>query len=125
MKIVISASGRDLESMLDPRFGRCPYFLVIDTETEECQPVPNPGMMAGGGAGIQAAQEVVRQGAKAVITGQCGPNAYDVLRSAGVKILQAPVEPVRQVLERYRRGELEELTAPGPAHHGMRGWGRR
>lgn len=125
MRIAVSASGRDLDSLLDPRFGRCPYFLLIDTETEECQPLPNPGMSAGGGAGIQAAQEVVRHGAKVVITGQCGPNAFDVLRSAGVKVLQGKVEPVRQVLERYRRGELEEIAAPGPAHHGMRGRGWR
>lgn len=125
MRIAVSATGRDLESSLDPRFGRCPYFLLVDPETEECQPVPNPGMSAGGGAGIQAAQEVVRQGVKTLITGQCGPNAYDVLRSAGVKILQAPAEPIREVLEHYRKGELAEINAPGAAHQGMRGWGRR
>jgi predicted Fe-Mo cluster-binding NifX family protein len=89
MKIGISATGKDLDSLLDPRFGRCAYFLMVDTDTEEFEAISNPGISAGGGAGIQAAQEITKQGAKEVITGHCGPNAFDVLVAGGVKIYQA------------------------------------
>jgi len=123
MRIAISATGRDLDSSLDPRFGRCPYFLLVDPETQEYQVVPNPGISAGGGAGIKAAQEVVKQGVKTLITGQCGPNAFEILAASGIRVLQAPCEPVRKVLELYERGELSEINAPGMAKQGMRGRG--
>lgn len=125
MRIAISATGRDLDSSLDPRFGRCPYFLLVDPETEEYQAVPNPGISAGGGAGIKAAQEVVNQGVKTLITGQCGPNAFNILTAGGIRILQAPAGPVRRVLELYKQGELTEVNAPGVAKQGMQGRGFR
>ena len=75
MKIAITAEGTDLQAFLDPRFGRCPYFLLVDPDTLECKAMPNPGMSAGGGAGIKAAHTLIGQGVKVVITGQCGPNA--------------------------------------------------
>jgi predicted Fe-Mo cluster-binding NifX family protein len=118
MKIGISATGKDLDSLLDPRFGRCAYFLMVDTDTEEFEAISNPGVSAGGGAGIQAAQEITKQGAKEVITGHCGPNAFDVLVAGGVKIYQASEMKVKDVLDLYKKGELTEISTPGKANRG-------
>jgi hypothetical protein len=76
MKIAVSASSPALESPVDPRFGRCLYFLIVDPETMEFEAVENPYVSASGGAGIQAAQLVIQKNVEAVLTGSCGPNAF-------------------------------------------------
>lgn len=116
MKIEITATGKDLKSQMDPRFGRCAYFILVDPDTEEFEAVDNPGVSAGGGAGIQAAQAIIKQGAEAVITGHCGPNAFDVLAAGGIKIFQASGMSVREVLDLYKKGELKEISTPGKAN---------
>ena len=124
MKIAITTNGTDLQSSLDPRFGRCPYFLLVDPETLECRATPNPGASAGGAAGIKAAQALTGLGAKILITGQCGPNAFSILEAAGIKIMQAPVASAGKVVEMYKRGELAAINTPGADHQGMQGRGR-
>ena len=128
MKIAVSAMGYDLESPFSPVFGRCPVYVIVDTETMSFQAVPNQAASAGGGAGIQAAQDVVNQGVKAIVTGNIGPNAYQVLASAGVPVYVFAGGTVRQAVEAYRAGQLSPVGAPtGPAHGGMgmmRGMGR-
>jgi predicted Fe-Mo cluster-binding NifX family protein len=121
MKIAITTNGTDLQSSLDPRFGRCPYFLLVDPKTLECEAMPNPGGSAGGGAGIKAAQALTGRGIKILITGQCGPNAFEILNAAGVKIMQAPVAPAQKVIEMYNRGELAAISTPGKDHQGLQG----
>jgi predicted Fe-Mo cluster-binding NifX family protein len=127
MKIVVSAMGYDLESPFSPVFGRCQAFVFVDTETMAFQSIPNPAASAGGGAGVQAAQEVVDRGAQAVISGAVGPNAYQVLASAGVAVCVFEGGTVRQAVEAYRAGRLSSVGEPtGPAHGGagmMRGMG--
>ncbi|MDH7576832.1 MAG: NifB/NifX family molybdenum-iron cluster-binding protein [Bacillota bacterium] len=123
MQVAISATGKDLDAYVDPRFGRCAYFLFVNPETLECEAAPNPGGTAGGGAGIKAAQEVVNRGAKVLITGQCGPNAFGILAASGVKIFQAPGEVIRKVLELYKEEKLVELNMPGPSRPGPIGRG--
>jgi len=97
----------------------------------ECESVDNPAMNATGGAGIQAAQFVVERGAQATISGNMGPNAFNVLHSAGVPIYLFDGGTVRQAVEAYRAGQLTTAGgASGPAHAGMgmgrgRGMGRR
>jgi predicted Fe-Mo cluster-binding NifX family protein len=91
----------------------------------EFEAVPNPAMSQGGGAGIQAAQFVVNRGARAVLTGNLGPNAYDVLQAAGVPAYPVVEGTVRQAVEAYRAGSLQAMgTANVTAHAGMRGGGR-
>lgn len=119
MKIGITAAGKDLDSLLDPRFGRCAYFLLVDPETMEYKELANPGGTAGGGAGVQAAQAFLKSGVKVLVTGRCGPNAFEVLAAGGVKLYQAPELTVREVVELYKKGELTEIGAPGRAHQGM------
>lgn len=114
MLVAFSSSGSDLDSLLDPRFGRCAYLVFVDPETMAYEAVPNPGSSAGGGSGVRAAREVVERGAEVVITGQCGPNAFGVLAASGVKILQAPREPLRNLIEHYKQGKLPEAKAPSP-----------
>ncbi|HPQ41169.1 MAG TPA: NifB/NifX family molybdenum-iron cluster-binding protein, partial [bacterium] len=74
MKIAVTSTGTTLDDRVDPRFGRCPYFLVIDTETLEAETLENPNVALGGGAGIQSAQAMAQRDVKAVLTGNCGPN---------------------------------------------------
>jgi len=121
MKVAISAAGRNLDSQIDPRFGRCQYLLIVDSESMRFEALENPAVMAPGGAGIQAAELVGKMGARAVITGDCGPNAYQVLSAAGIDVFLGASGSAREAVERYRRGELR--TASGPSaepHAGMR-----
>jgi predicted Fe-Mo cluster-binding NifX family protein len=128
MKIVVTSNGSDLDAQASPVFGRCPWYLFVDTETMEVEAVENPALGAASGAGIQAAQFVVEQGAEALVTGNVGPNAFDVLRSAEVPVYLLEGGTVRQAVDAYKEGELSETSgATGPAHAGMgraRGMGR-
>jgi predicted Fe-Mo cluster-binding NifX family protein len=127
MKIIITAIAPDIDAQVDPRFGRGAYFLVIDSDTLEWQSEANPAVDASGGAGVQAAQTVAQRGAQVAISGDFGPNAYEALEAAGVQMFLAPAgEPLTasEVLARYQRGELKQVTGPtGPGHH--TGAGRR
>ena len=89
MRIVVSAQGENLDAPASPIFGRCPTYIFVDTETMQFEAVPNPAMNQGGGAGIQAAQFVVELGAQAVLTGNLGPNAFNVLAATGIPVLKA------------------------------------
>jgi predicted Fe-Mo cluster-binding NifX family protein len=113
MKIAVSAGGPSLDSPIDPRFGRCQYLLIVDSESLDFEAVENPAVMAPGGAGIQAAQLVASMGAGAVITGNCGPNAYQVLSAAGIEVFVGASGSVREAIEAYRKGELR--ATPGPS----------
>lgn len=125
MRIVVSAQGDTLESPTSPVFGRCPTYVFVDSETMSFEAAPNPAMSQGGGAGIQAAQFVVERGAQAVLTGNLGPNAYDVLAAAGIPRYLVPEGTVRQAVEAFKAGRLKPMDGANVvAHAGMRG-GRR
>jgi predicted Fe-Mo cluster-binding NifX family protein len=122
MKVAVSATGKSLDSPIDPRFGRCQYFILIDPETMEFEASENEGLMASGGAGIQAAQSVVQKGVSAVITGNLGPNAASTLSAAGIKVHLVPGGTVREVTETFKAGKLPEATGSTvPSHFGMGG----
>lgn len=127
MKVAVTANGQDLDAPTSSVFGRCSTYILVDTETMQFEAVANPALSASGGAGIQAAQFVAGLGAEAIVTGNVGPNAYGVLRAAGVAVYLNNGGTVRQAVEAYNAGELEATSAPsGPAHAGMgRGGGRR
>jgi predicted Fe-Mo cluster-binding NifX family protein len=120
MKITISSQGQDLEAMVDPRFGRCPYFIIYDTETKETEVLSNPALEATGGAGILAAQLVADKGVEVVITGNVGPNAFQTLNQAKIKIFGGATGTVKESLNKYENGELKELSNSSvPRHFGM------
>jgi predicted Fe-Mo cluster-binding NifX family protein len=112
MKVAVSAAGPSLDSPIDPRFGRCQYLLIVDSDSLDFEAVENPAVMAPGGAGIQAAELVGSMGVEAVITGNCGPNAYQVLSAAGIEVFVGASGSVRQAMESYRRGELRAAAGP-------------
>jgi predicted Fe-Mo cluster-binding NifX family protein len=104
MLIALSASSPDLEGSVDPHFGRCPFILIVDSDRLTFEALANPHLAASG-AGIQTAQLVVSKGAKAVLTGNCGPNASRVLDAAGVRVLTGVSGAVRDALQGFRSGE--------------------
>jgi predicted Fe-Mo cluster-binding NifX family protein len=126
MKIAVTANGQDLDAPTSPVFGRCPTYILVDTETMQYEAVTNPALSASGGAGIQAAQYITGLGIEAVVTGNVGPNAYGVLAAAGIPVYLYNGGTVRQAVEAYNAGTLQAQGGPsGPAHAGMgRGGGR-
>ena len=126
MKVVVSSLGTDLMSQVDPRFGRCPYFLIVDTDTMAYEAIPNSAVGAAHGAGIQATQLVVSTGAKTVLTGQVGPNAFQALSASRVQVLTGASGTVREAVERFKKGELKAARRPTVGGHfgtGGRGGG--
>ena len=126
MKICITSTGPTLDSRIDPRFGRCQYFIIVDPDTLSFEAAENPNLGAAGGAGIQAAQFISNTGVEAVITGQVGPNAFTTLQAAGIKILTGGSGTVEEVVEKYKKGHLSS-SPQGPtvqAHFGMGMGGR-
>ena len=128
MKIAISATGPALDAEVDPRFGRCRYFIIVDPETMDFEAVDNSGVASGGGAGIAASQEIARREIAALLTGNCGPNAHQVLSAAGIKVITGVSGKIEDVIGDYRAGKLVPSAQPNvPDHFGMgagRGAGR-
>ncbi len=124
MKVCVSAGVNSLDAEVDPRFGRCPYFVIVDSESMQFEAIPNVASGAMGGAGIQAAQVIAGKGAKVLITGNVGPNAFQALYAAGIKIVTGASGTVREVVEKYKRGELSEAGAPTVRGHFGLGIGR-
>lgn len=110
MKVAVAASGPDLQARVEPRFGRCPYFVVVDSETMQFQALDNPGALAGTGAGIAAAQLIADAGAEAVVAGTVGPNALQALESGGLKLYQAAGGTVREAASAAAAGQLTQLA---------------
>ena len=86
-KIAVSSTGDNLDAQVDPRFGRCAYFIFVDTDTLKYEAVQNPNVSAASGAGIQTAQLVANKEVEAVLTGNVGPNAFQTLQAAGIALL--------------------------------------
>jgi len=120
MKICVTSNGPTMDASVDPRFGRCQYFVFVNSETMEHEAMPNPGIGASSGAGIQAAQTVVDKGAGVVITGQVGPNAIQTLGAANISIVTGASGTVSDAIEQYKSGRLQAApAAPGAPVAGM------
>jgi len=119
MKIVVTSNSADLDGPASPVFGRCSTFIFVDIETMSFEAVENPAVGAGGGAGVQAAQLVVERGARAVLTGNVGPNAFHVFEAANVPVYLVRGGTVRQAVEAYQAGQLPVSgSASAPEHAG-------
>ncbi|MFH1153924.1 MAG: NifB/NifX family molybdenum-iron cluster-binding protein [Pseudomonadota bacterium] len=107
MKIAITSKGRDLDSEVDPRFGRAAYIIIVDTDTLVFDVIDNAeNANAFKGAGIQAAVGICDKNVKVLVTGFCGPNAFKTLEAAGIKVANDASGPVRQVIQAFKDGKL-------------------
>ncbi|MGD2187672.1 MAG: NifB/NifX family molybdenum-iron cluster-binding protein [Desulfobacterales bacterium] len=121
MKIAVSSTGKNLNAQLDPRFGRCAYYLVFDSDDMGIEVYANESASMGGGAGIQAAQFLASKGVQAVITGNCGPNAVDTLSAAGIELFAGEQGIVKDVVKKYVAGNLKSIDEPTvDGHFGIR-----
>lgn len=112
MKLILTTLSPNLDSAVDPRFGRGAFFLVVDSQSLEWQSHPNPGVDASGGAGSLAAQFAANQKVAAVISGDFGPNAFHALQAAGIEMyLFGASRTGREAVEHFRAGQLEKVTS--------------
>jgi len=124
MKICVTATSNSLDAQIDPRFGRCSYLVIVDSETMQFEAIPNMAAGATGGAGIQAAQTIANKDVKLLITGNVGPNAFGALSAAGIEIVTGAFGTVREAVEKFKRGEFTKTGAPTvDGHFGMGGKG--
>jgi predicted Fe-Mo cluster-binding NifX family protein len=117
LKIAISAKSNNLESEVDPRFGRCSFFLIVEDETMDYDSISNESAMSSGGAGIQAAQTIAKSGVQLIITGNIGPNAFQTLHAAGIKVFTGASGIIKEVIEKFKNGELKETDSPNVSSH--------
>lgn len=106
MKIAVSSNGKDLNAQIDPRFGRCLYFIIADTDTMNFEVYENANRELTSSAGIQSASFVASHHVKAVLTGNCGPKAADVFAAADISVLTGVTGTVADALRRFKTGEL-------------------
>ena len=122
MKICITSEGNTLDSKVDPRFGRCQYFIFADIDTLEFEALENPSIGAMGGAGVQSAQLVASKQVKVVLSGNVGPNAFQTLQAAGINIFTNASGTIKEAIEKYKKGEFKSVSGPSVASHfGMPG----
>jgi predicted Fe-Mo cluster-binding NifX family protein len=119
MKICITSQGTTLDARVDPRFGRAAYFLLVEPESMDVEVLENRALDGGGGMGTQAAKLVIDAGARAVLTGSCGPNAFRALQAAGVQVFTGIAGSVRRAAEDFKAGRLTpDSQAASDAHNG-------
>jgi predicted Fe-Mo cluster-binding NifX family protein len=123
MKIAISSTGKGIESQVDTRFGRCPYFVIVEIENKEIKNVKtieNTAKAQMGGAGITAGEIVANEKVDAIITQNLGPRAFSVFSQFGIKIYQGQGK-IKEVLQEFIDGKLTEITdSTGPQHMGLK-----
>jgi predicted Fe-Mo cluster-binding NifX family protein len=122
MKICITADGNDLEANVDPRFGRCAYFVFYDTDTDNFQALANTNASGMGGVGVQNGQLMAEKEVEFILTGNLGPNAANVLQQAGIKAITGVSGKIKEAVESFKKGTLKADSAGNPtvsSHFGM------
>jgi len=123
MKIAVSATTPDLSAQVDPRFGRCRYFVIVDPDSMEFEGIENSSASAGGGAGIAAAQLIVGKEVEAVLTGNCGPNAFSVLEAANILVMTGVSGAIQEAVASYKAGKFNAISQANVSPHS--GMGRK
>ncbi|RLC03183.1 MAG: dinitrogenase iron-molybdenum cofactor biosynthesis protein [Deltaproteobacteria bacterium] len=136
MKICISSTGKDMNSQVDPRFGRCAYFMIVQTDDLSFEVFENEFKSLGGGAGIQSAGFLQSKDVKALLTGNCGPNAMNVFSESKIQVVTGQAGLIKDVVEKFKKGELSPSVDPtvnekagltdaaGQGNNGSQGRGR-
>jgi predicted Fe-Mo cluster-binding NifX family protein len=118
MKIAVTSTGKDLSSDLDLRFGRAAYFIIVDPESMKYEVIENKqNLNLPQGAGIQAGKIIVDNKVDALITGNLGPNAFKVLKNSGVQVMIGTSGCIRDVILKYKNGELKSFQGPTVEGH--------
>jgi predicted Fe-Mo cluster-binding NifX family protein len=126
LKIAISSTGKDIDSAIDPRFGRAAYFIIAEIKNKEfkiVKTIANPNINVGGGAGVSAGQLVANEQVSAVITGNIGPRAMDVFSQLKIEVYSA-AGTVKKAIEDFMKNKLQKITMPGPMGIGKPSRGR-
>lgn len=130
-KVVVTAAGPSLDAAVDPRFGRCPYFILVGSDAEKFKAIKNANA-AGGNAGVKSAKTIAAKGAKILLTGKCGPSASRALSAEGIQVVAGCSGTVRDVIRQYNEGKLKPAapeaaprTGAGRRSSGTGGRGRR
>ena len=120
MKIAVTSNGNDLSAQVDPRFGRCNHFIVVDPDTMAFEVLDNTqSLNLPQGAGIQAGKTVAEAKVDVLITGNCGPKAFTVLERAGVQIVTGAGGTVSEVVQKFKKGEFQSATGANVDGHWM------
>jgi len=114
--VCVTSEGNNLEANVDARFGRCQYFIFVDTDTFEFEAVENPNISGMGGVGVQSAQLMVDKNVNAVLTGNVGPNAFAALQAAGIAMITGVSGIVKDVMNKYKEGKLKSVDKPTVEH---------
>ena len=117
MKICITSQGNDLEAQVDPRFGRCQYFIIVDTDTDETDVSENSNKDGMGGVGVQSGQLMAEKQVKVVLTGNVGPNAFKTLQAGGIEVITGVSGKVKEAIEKYKKGEFKATQEPSVDSH--------
>ena len=117
MRIAIAASGPSLDDSVEARFGRCAYFLIVDTDTMAFEAIENPNIAVGGGAGIQSAQLMAEKGVQTILAGNCGPNAFRTFGAAGIQVIVGISGVVREAVEQFKAGAFAAASDANVASH--------
>lgn len=107
MKIAVTSSGPESKSEVDPRFGRSPFFIIYDTEQDQFEAIENSNIRGMGGVGIQSGQMMADKDVKVVMTGNCGPNAFQTMKAAGILLITGVSGTVESVIREYKEGHLK------------------
>ncbi len=102
MKIAVSSTNPTLDDAMASRFGRCPYFLIIDPDTMEFEAYPNPNVTQGGSTDIQSTQFMTEKDVSVILTDTCGPNAFQTFGAVGIQVITGVSGPVRQAIQQYK-----------------------
>jgi predicted Fe-Mo cluster-binding NifX family protein len=118
MIVAVTAKGMQLSDEVDPRFGRAPYIIIVDTETMEYKSLDNSeNVNAFKGAGIQAATMVADKGAEVLLTGYCGPNAFKTVQAAGMKVVNDVTGTVEEAVEIFLAGNVQYSESANTEGH--------
>jgi predicted Fe-Mo cluster-binding NifX family protein len=118
MRIAVTTQGNDLDAQIDSRFGRAPKFLVVDTETMRFDVIANTQSLdLAQGAGIQSAQNVLVHKPEVILTGNCGPKAFRVLKAAGINVVVGVKGRIGDAIRDYMNGKYVEATEANVEGH--------
>lgn len=120
MKILVSSNGKDKNSLMDLRFGRCEFFYIYDTEKGDFNIIENKGFISNEGAGVAAASQAIEEDIDVVITGSIGPNVFKLFQKSKIKMYKGIIKPVKDLIVDFQNEKLEEIKSSGPSYNGMK-----